>query len=250
MMETRSASTSMRKNSSPTDLPASQPVTDSVSDPINVEDIKLYLVEAMASPDVVSGLFKLLKPSIERFVAEVDANMSTRMKSLEQKVRERDTEIKRLNTRIEELEDKLDDQEQYSRRTSVRIAGIPENDGEDPHQKVMSMFSQLDHKPLINRVHRVGPKTQQGGPRSIICQFTTYPDKYKTMLLKKQIRSTHPNVFINEDLTRSRSALSFDARKLKREGKISDTWTADGRIVVKDNNNKIHYLTRRAKLVW
>ena len=162
----------------------------------------------------------------------------------------RDTEIKRLNSKVEELEEKIDDQEQYSRRTSVRIAGIPEDDGEDPHNKVMSLFSQFDYKPQINRIHRVGSKNQQGGPRQIICQFTTYPDKYKTMVLKKQIRSTNPNVYINEDLTRSRSALSFAARKLKREGKILDTWTADGRIVIKDKDSKIHYITRRSKLIW
>ena len=38
---------------------------------------------------------------------------------------------------------------------------------------------------------------------------------------------------------RDRRKLSFDARKLKKKGRVADTWTFNGKIVVKDNRNNI-----------
>ena len=57
----------------------------------------------------------------------------------------------------------------------------------------------------------------------------------------------HP-IFLNEDLSRARSLLSFDARKLKRDGKIEDTWVFDGRIKVKTNNKVVVNIDRKEEL--
>ena len=52
-------------------------------------------------------------------------------------------------------------------------------------------------------------------------------------------RDVGSKVFINEDLTKSRSKLAYEARRLKKENKINDCWTASGRILVKDRQDKI-----------
>ena len=44
---------------------------------------------------------------------------------------------------------------------------------------------------------------------------------------------------MNEDLSGARLKLAFEARQLKRTGKITDTWVIDGKIKIKDLNNVI-----------
>ena len=49
---------------------------------------------------------------------------------------------------------------------------------------------------------------------------------------RKLLRATRPDVYISEDLTQMRSRLLYVARTIKRERKIQDCWSYDGRIVV------------------
>ena len=60
-------------------------------------------------------------------------------------------------------------------------------------------------------------------------------------------------IYINEALCKSRSKLSFAARDLKRNGKIHDTWTVDGRIKIKTKYNRIKNIETMAELeeyIW
>ena len=60
--------------------------------------------------------------------------------------------------------------------------------------------------------------------------------------------STKCEVFFNEALCKYRSDLYFKARQLKRVAKITDTWTVDGRVKIKDNNNHISSIDQIADL--
>ena len=51
------------------------------------------------------------------------------------------------------------------------------------------------------------------------------------------LKGTH--LFVNEDMTRSRATIDWEARTLKREGKIIDTWTRDVTIFVKVGENAV-----------
>ena len=44
-------------------------------------------------------------------------------------------------------------------------------------------------------------------------------------------------VYINEDLTKRRSLMAYETRKLRASKKIADCGTYDGHVVIKDNNN-------------
>ncbi|ELU03474.1 hypothetical protein CAPTEDRAFT_200995 [Capitella teleta] len=130
--------------------------------------------------------------------------------------------ILKLGTRVKHLEEELKStkkelkEEQYSRRTSIRITDLPENNDENVSDLVNDLFKTMNRNPVINRVHRVGPKDQNKN-RSRQCQFTTYPDKYQVMLREKAIRGSHPSVLISEDLTRTRSRIAYLAREKKRQ---------------------------------
>ena len=175
--------------------------------------------------------------------------MSKIIRRYEEELAAKTREIEALKHRVEELEARSDDQEQYSRRTSIRISGVKEEQNEDVEAVTRTIFAQLDVQPSINRVHRVGRKEQGSTkPRSILCQFASHPDKAMVMKKRKDLRAVRPSTYFNEDLTRARAKLLYNARLLKRSGKIQDTWSVDGRIGIKDLKNRIHYITRQNEL--
>ena len=55
-------------------------------------------------------------------------------------------------------------------------------------------------------------------------------------------------VFISEDLTEVRQTLLFGCRQARRAGKISDSWSYDGRVTVKDNDGHIKGIRKASDL--
>lgn len=201
------------------------------------------------SEDFIKGLKAALNDdSIVKALKEVICKpLLTEMEQLKENIRQKDELILQLETKIELLELKQDDQEQYSRRNSLRIYGLQESDGENLMESLPNLLSKetgLDppmQKEEICRVHRVGRKVPEKRPRPIILKFATYQARErlfkKRLLLKKS--SALQSVFINEDLTKRRSRLLYDARMLKKGSKITDVWTKDGKIFIKSLNGKI-----------
>ena len=90
---------------------------------------------------------------------------------------------------------------------------------------------QISDRDMV-RSHRVGRRAEdRSTPRDIIVRFTTHNTKSSVMRSARKQKGTH--VSINEDLTKTRATIAWEARTLKRERKISDTWTRDGVIFVK-----------------
>ncbi|KAK6168786.1 hypothetical protein SNE40_019967 [Patella caerulea] len=56
------------------------------------------------------------------------------------------------------------------------------------------------------------------------------------------------NIFINEDLTKVRSNLAFQARQLQKEKKIQSTWTSDGIIFVKKRDDRVVLIRTQKQL--
>ena len=198
------------------------------------------LLEALQHP-AVAAKFRTLIPTADEIAHSVSLRLEARFRKMEEELKVKGQLIRDLGARVEMLEAQADDQEQYSRRTSVRIANIKEEIGEDVSSIAMNIFSHMNCTPTINRIHRVGPPRQTNQPpRPILCQFTTYPDKANVMKNRKALKTTHPGIYINEDLTRKRAKILFEARRMKRLGLITDAWSYDGRIAVKDMKNKVH----------
>ena len=55
-------------------------------------------------------------------------------------------------------------------------------------------------------------------------------------------------VILNEDLTVRRAMLAHEARKLKKAGKISDTWTYMGKILIKDSHSRVVQIEEKREL--
>ena len=173
-------------------------------------------------------------------------------KKFQDVINRKDAQIDELRERVVTMEEKCDDLEQYSRRNTIRIRGVPEAVHEDTDSVVRELAARkLDVKlepSNFVRSHRVGRKTEEQAnrPRDIIARFTTHNVKVEILRNAKKLRGT--NTYINEDVTKIRGAMASDARKLKRDGKIQDTWTRDGIIFTKDMNGSIKAFT--AQRFW
>ena len=83
-------------------------------------------------------------------------------------------------------------------------------------------------------------------PRQTIVKFTNYKARssvYRTKAKLKQYQGGK-SFFIKEDLTYKSNMLVSKARKLKKEKKVKDTWTSDGKIFVKDFRDRKSVITR------
>ena len=183
---------------------------------------------------------------------ELNNQLKKEVAELRDIVKAKDSKISALEARIDILESKSDDQEQYSRRNSLRMTGIPEENNEILQPKVLDILNSklsLD-APIepahIDRMHRVG-KPKESSPRAILIKFTGYGPRsavYKNRRNLKFARTAtpengNPAIYINEDLTRFRSNLLYQARRLKTSKKIKGCWSSDGTILIQNNAGKI-----------
>ncbi|CAG2223095.1 unnamed protein product [Mytilus edulis] len=157
-----------------------------------------------------------------------------------------------LQNHINTLELRLDDMEQYSRRTCLKISGIPEPEtatfDEDTDSKVLSVINKMiikhhDRKLSlrdIGRTHRIGER-KKGRTRDIIIRFISYRDRALVYSNKKNLKMVNDEqdnvkkrIYVNEALTLKRATLFRKARQLKHDKLINSCWTHDGKILVRN----------------
>ena len=182
---------------------------------------------------------------VDSVVKGVLSGLQDRISSLEKSNSELINENRSLITRITALEAQADQAEQYSRRNCLRISGVKEETNESTDDIVMKIASdigsdiQLEN---IDRSHRIGNPNRRGDkPREIIVKFTAY--RYRSKFYKQRTRlkeQGYTGVFINEDLTKRRSSLLFEARTLFKSKLIKGSWSSDGIVLIKDNQDRVH----------
>ena len=212
------------------------------------DDIVLRVMEAVADERVIQLLQKAPYPQM---LLDNFAEMNTRIDCLTAQLTAKDN-IAALEKRVEELEESVDRTEQYSRRSNLLFNGFKETgDTENTDDRIISLVNDAMKliPPLqahdIARSHRIGGPREGGHPRPIIVRFSS--DKaardavYRARSGLKTYNRQHREapVFVNNDLTTRREKLAFDCRTLKKENKIADTWTYNGKVVIKNLTGKI-----------
>ena len=147
-----------------------------------------------------------------------------------------DSRITELEEHYTKLAIDLEQQEQYSRRNAIHISNCnwpEETAGEDTDRMVLDIIHNVLKISSITESdisisHRVG--NRERGPRPILVKFVRYRMKEKVMKEKKNLPD---GIHINEDLSPYISSLAYEARQLKRQGAVAETWVYDGRIYVK-----------------
>jgi exosome complex exonuclease DIS3/RRP44 len=156
---------------------------------------------------------------------------------------------------------------------SLRINGLQEKENENLKERVLEMAQYQLNVELeengIEKIHRLGPK-KPNSTRPIIVKFARFDDRDRVFRSRSNLRKSkeemdqerraeefdpeiqldtgnedddddedYTNVFINEDLTKLRSHLLWVGRKMKKERKILDCWSFNGKILFKDNERRI-----------
>lgn len=171
-----------------------------------------------------------------------------------EEVRQLKIVIKEKDKKIEELEKRVEDLEQYTRMEDVIISGLKTNhytyarstagdkEGEDApraekdllEQQVIQFFKDkdilLDSK-NIAACHTI-PQKHTKMP-TIILRFVNR--KYKVELLKMGKKLKGTGVYVNEHLTKRNAEIARQARLLKKERHIQDTWTRNCKVFIRLN---------------
>ena len=201
---------------------------------VNKNELVSALIHALKDPGVVKTLLSAIRDEVKE--------------SFEKELEEKDR-------KIEELDNRLDDLEMYGRRNGIRIHGIPENQGEDTDAIVLKLAEEMGTEipsTALGRSHRVGRKSDTK-PRVIIAKFDGHNSKVAYLKEKKELKNLDKKkyknaVYVNEDLTSKRAALARRARQLKKDKRITDTWTRDGVVFMKLKDGSIDSLTREYKI--
>lgn len=140
-----------------------------------------------------------------------------------------------------ELRREIDELEMYSRRYCVRVAVVSE-DRTDTDDVILDIANKLDipiKREEITVSHRVGPKNNDR-PRQIIARITNYELRHRLLKSSKQLRKIAgmENIAVNQDLTKTRIKLAYEARKLVKAGRAKSSFVWDGKIFVIDHGDK------------
>ena len=226
-----------------------------------MENFSLNFLEALNDVNIAKKLRDVLFGGFKEMCQTMEQNI---VSSLRAEIKKRDDQIVTLKAEITALKTKTDDMEQWTRRGSMRIQGIPESTPGSLDDKLLFLFNtRLKIQPPIakeeievaHRLPRGGAVPPQDGaaadgndpdpqpPTTIIVKFVSRRTKEIVMGKKsdlKKIKQTgERSIYFQDDLTAIRAKLSFNARQLKRDKKIADTWVINSKVMVKDLRNRI-----------
>ena len=240
------------------------------SQPMNPTDIinvakELRSIMFPELKSLIEGFKPYIKETVTDAIKEATKDLYTEIKKLKQANSELEEANEKLATENAELEKRVatvesgnDNLEQYSRRNSLRISGFEEIPNENTDDIVLSVAHylnvHLDHRD-IDRSHRVGKTGQkdasgQAKHRAIIVKFATYNARQRLYSKRKDLQESElGNIFLNEDLTKTRSKLLFDARTLVRVDKLQSAYASDGKIFVRGNDDERHLIKSSSDLL-
>lgn len=120
---------------------------------------------------------------------------SQRIKETEERISQTEDDVtflegkvKKLEKTVETLYDKITEQEDRSRRSNVRLVGLPEkSEGSDLCgflEKLLcdTLKEGFSSPPILERAHRIGPiNPKSSAPRVVIMKFLNYRDRETTL---------------------------------------------------------------------
>ena len=195
---------------------------------------------------IMKALISALVTPIREAIKEELKVQEKNFDSLNKQISSLQADLNDKNKYISTLEERIDELEQYSRRNCLIFTGIPEKDEEKTDEIIFDIAKKQLNIELqnsdIDRSHRIpgGPRRRDNEkPRNIVVKFSTYNARRRVFEQKSKLKSRNNRIFINEQLTKKRSELYFEARKLVKTGKVKQAWTYDGRVLIRNNYDKV-----------
>ncbi|XP_060570971.1 uncharacterized protein LOC132729266 [Ruditapes philippinarum] len=220
--------------------------------PLALDEEAVKSIASALKESIQAEVCSALNATVESIVKGVVDGLQLQINTLQKENEDLKSTNLALTTRIDVLELRADAAEQYSRRDNLRITGVSENKDENTDQIILDLSSSIDADLSLDEIavsHRLGKPRSSGKPRDIIVKFASRRSRNK-ILKKRALLKTkgHPKTFVNEDLTKTRSELLYEARQLVKNKVILGAWTTDGTIIVKSNTESIHRIVSKRDL--
>ena len=183
---------------------------------------KLKMTETADLKGLMERMEKTLGDKIDALTQKL-AEKDKKIEELQKKVFEFEVKADYTEKRFELLERRLDDYEQYSRRTSLRVNGIPYDQNETAEnclQKVKTEIAKLGvniENCEFDRAHRIGvSKEGEHKERQMIVKFTTF--RARTEVYRNRKREGKIRFYIDQTKRRfTLKRMAMDYVKSKPE---------------------------------
>ena len=196
-----------------------------------VSDLKSNLNKVTLDNESLNNLQQISEAVIEQLRERCESSEDENSRLRQQFYKFQDESDKAIKV----LQQKVDDMEQNNKMSNLRIACLGEEEDEDVQCKVIDLAdklkTKLDPKDIAD-VRRMGPR-RIGKTRDILVKFASRSKRDTMYKNRKMLPHTTTPVFVNEDLTQRRSQLFYDARRLKKQGRLFGAWSQQGNILIK-----------------
>lgn len=144
------------------------------------------------------------------------------------------------NARVSTHDKDINNLEQYSRRNSIRIYGLHDEDKEESSTKTMDLVINMVKNKLelpisrqdIDTAHRLGPFKSDAN-RPVICKFLSRETKHRVVHARKKLKGSA--VVVREDLTQKNAKL---LETVSRKEEVRNAWSDEGRIIALLQNGR------------
>ena len=185
------------------------------------------------------------------------ANLVNSNKSLQRRNYELETRVTEIEDRLAKVERQLNQVEANNRKSNVEIAGIPRDIGDNSLKetvlRIVNFVTGDDYSIAeIEACHRLGGKhfpkpTIVRLKRNIIDKLRKNSSKLKGADVALNFRPG-TKIFINDNVSPTMKFLARNARYLKEDGLIEDTWFSNAAVRVKVAGST-HKITHETDLI-
>ena len=183
---------------------------------------------------VTDQLEKVLSEIFE--VRKENDILKNKVKKLESKCADLETEISRLDKTTKSQVELRNNLEQYTRKDNFKIINLPKDHEKETSEETQTKVLELIQKKLgltsfsaghISVTHRVG-KFSHGQNRPVVVRLTTRKVKTEIFRQKKQLQKE--KIFIYDDLTKINTQRLFN---LKNHPGVLSAWSYQGKLYCK-----------------
>nr|CAH7727993.1 unnamed protein product [Callosobruchus chinensis] len=174
---------------------------------------------------------------MDRLADKVSNKFQESFDRLNTKIADVETKFTKLKMEYDEIHQKLDDFDQFTKKSKLRIYGIPECPNDKLLQNVQEVFKNrlnLADQVDITYCHRVGNRSQNNRNRAVLVSFGNIAHRNLVYNCKRRLKGT--KMVIVEELTKDRHEIYLFAKE-----KLGSTmvWTTGGQIFTKIKGKKI-----------
>ncbi len=202
-----------------------------------VSDLKSTSNKLINDSDALNNLQQASETQAEQFRERFDSFEEENNAAIQSICKQFNSQMEARAEIINRTMVKTDELEQIHKMNNLRIAGLDEEDGEDIESKVINLAQKMKLKLKstdIEEARRMGP-VKENKKRDVLVKFTCSAMRDNVYRHRKLLTSSAKSVYVNEDLTQRRSLLFYEARRLRKQGRIFGVWSQHGSIMIKVN---------------